>query len=174
MLKHRATSVADPRSRQQPAASSRQSNSQKPTARSRPSYTVPVTEHVFFYGTLMAGFDRRRRAGMDDKLKFLGRGWIRASLFDLGLYPAAVPSPDGCVWGELYEVSESATVLGALDEIEGYTPSDPDHSLYVRSLSTVTLPDVHQHQAWVVLYNAPLGQAERIQSGDYLQHVRVR
>ena len=133
-----------------------------------------MTEHVFFYGTLMAGFDRRRRAGMDDKLRFLGRGWIRASLFDLGLYPAAVPSPDGCVWGELYEVSESATVLAALDEIEGYTAADPDHSLYVRSQSTVTLPDVHQHQAWVYLYNAPLGQAERIESGDYLQHVRVR
>ena len=89
----------------------------------------------------MAGFDRRRRAAMDTKLSFLGRGWIRASLFDLGLYPAAVPSPDGCVWGELYEVSELATVLPALDEIEGYRPGDTDHSLYVRAQADVTLPD---------------------------------
>jgi len=129
---------------------------------------------VFFYGTLMAGFDRRRRAAMDTKLSFLGRGWIRASLFDLGLYPAAVPSPDGCVWGELYEVSDLATVLPALDEIEGYRPGDTDHSLYVRSQVSVTLPDGHRHDAWVYFYNAPLGQAQRIESGDYLQHVRVR
>lgn len=129
---------------------------------------------VFFYGTLMAGFDRRRRAAMDNRLSFVGRGWIRASLFDLGLYPAAVPSPDGCVWGELYEVLDSTTVLPALDEIEGYSAGDPDHSLYVRSRVDVTLPDGLQHAAWVYFYNAPLGQAQLIESGDYLQHIRVR
>ena len=111
---------------------------------------------------------------MDAKLAFRGRGWIRASLFDLGLYPAAVPSPDGCVWGELYEVSDLATVLSALDEIEGYRPGDTDHSLYVRAQASVMMPDGEQHNAWVYFYNAPLGQAQRIESGDYLQHVRVR
>src|SRR3954467_268272 len=131
-------------------------------------------EFVFFYGTLMAGFDRRRRAAMDAKLTFVGRGWIRASLFDLGLYPAAIPSPDGRVWGELYSLSDSATVLGALDEIEGYTPGVPDHSLYLRTQVTVFLASAAQRPAWVYFYNAPLGQAEQIQSGDYLDHVRVR
>ena len=131
-------------------------------------------ERVFFYGTLMAGFDRRRRAGMDGQLTLLGRGSIRASLFDLGLYPAAVPSPDECVWGELYEVADSGAVLPVLDDIEGYRPDDPDRSLYVRSQVTVTLPDGGQHPAWVYFYNAPLGRADRIASGDYLQHVKVR
>ena len=129
---------------------------------------------VFFYGTLMAGFDRRRRASLDDRLTFVGRGSIRASLFDVGLYPAAVPSPDSLVWGELYEVSDSSTVLGVLDDIEGYRPDDPDRSLYVRSEVTVTLPDGVEHTAWVYFYNAPLGRADRIASGDYLQHVKGR
>jgi hypothetical protein len=35
-----------------------------------------VADLVFFYGTLMAGFDRRRRAGIDDKLRYIGRGSI--------------------------------------------------------------------------------------------------
>ena len=52
-----------------------------------------MADLVFFYGTLMAGFDRRRRAGIDSKLAYLGRGSIHAALFDLGLYPAAVPAP---------------------------------------------------------------------------------
>ena len=129
---------------------------------------------VFFYGTLMAGFDRRRRAGIDNKLSYIGRGSIQGSLFDLGLYPAAVPAPDGHVWGEVYEMTEPATVLAALDEIEGYRHDDQDKSLYRRQQADVGLPDGSHAPAWVYFYNAPLGRAPRITSGDYLEHTRVR
>ena len=133
-----------------------------------------MADLVFFYGTLMAGFDRRRRAGIDDKLTYIGRGAINGKLFDLGLYPAAVPAPDGVVWGEVYEMSDPRTVLAALDEIEGYRHDDPDRSLYTRAKAAVTLHDGARQQAWVYFYNAPLGRAPRITSGDYLEHVKVR
>jgi gamma-glutamylcyclotransferase (GGCT)/AIG2-like uncharacterized protein YtfP len=133
-----------------------------------------VRELVFFYGTLMAGFDRRRRAGIDDKLTYVGRGSIRAALFDLGLYPAAVPAPDGDVWGEVYEMIEPVPVLAALDDIEGYRHDDPDRSLYMRTQADVVLPDGTRARAWVYFYNAPLGRAPRIASGDYLEHTKVR
>jgi gamma-glutamylcyclotransferase (GGCT)/AIG2-like uncharacterized protein YtfP len=129
---------------------------------------------VFFYGTLMGGFDRRRRAGIDDKLRFVDRGSIRGALFDVGLYPAAVPSPDGKVWGEVYEMADAGAVLAALDEIEGYRPDDPDRSLYIRAQAEVDLLDGSGSQAWVYFYNAPLGHAARIPSGDYLEHVKMR
>jgi gamma-glutamylcyclotransferase (GGCT)/AIG2-like uncharacterized protein YtfP len=140
-------------------------------------YALPrllVADLVFFYGTLMAGFDRRRRAGIDDKLTYIGRGSIQGALFDLGLYPAAVPAPDGHIWGEVYDMSDPATVLAALDEIEGYRPDDQDRSLYTRAQVEVVLPDGSRAQAWVYFYNAPLGRAPRIPSGDYLEHVKVR
>ena len=133
-----------------------------------------MTDFVFFYGTLMAGFDRRRRAGIDDKLTYRGRGSITASLFDLGIYPAAIPAPEGSVWGEVYEMMEPETVLRALDDIEGYRPDDPDKSLYSRDRANVRMPDGGSAQAWVYFYNAPLGRAPRIPSGDYLEHVKVR
>jgi len=133
-----------------------------------------VSELVFFYGTLMAGFDRRRRAGIDDKLHYIGRGAIQGALFDLGLYPAAVPGPDGHVWGEVYEMTDPSAVLPALDAIEGYREDDPDRSLYTRSRAPVLLPDSTIADAWVYFYNAPLGRAPRIPSGDYLEHVKVR
>ena len=129
---------------------------------------------VFFYGTLMAGFDRRRKAGIDDKLAYIGRGSIKAALFDLGLYPAAVPAPDRQVWGEVYEVTDAETVLPALDIIEGFSPSQPDTSLYLRTRVDVTLPDGARGPAWVYFYNAPLGRARRILSGDYLEHIKAR
>ena len=133
-----------------------------------------MNELVFFYGTLMAGFDRRRRAEMDSKLTYLGRGSIPGALFDLGLYPAAVPAPDGQVWGEVYEMVEPATVLAVLDEIEGYRHEDPDRSLYLRQKADVTMPDGSRAPAWVYFYTAPLGRAPRIASGDYLEHTKLR
>jgi gamma-glutamylcyclotransferase (GGCT)/AIG2-like uncharacterized protein YtfP len=133
-----------------------------------------VGELVFFYGTLMAGFDRRRRAGIDDKLKYMGRGAIAGALFDLGLYPALVASSEGRVWGEVYDMADAPRVLAALDEIEGYRHDDPDRSLYTRAQTDVTLPDGSRARAWVYFYNAPLGRAQRIPSGDYLEHVKVR
>jgi gamma-glutamylcyclotransferase (GGCT)/AIG2-like uncharacterized protein YtfP len=133
-----------------------------------------VADFVFFYGTLMAGFDRRRRAGIDGKLTYRGRGSIHAALFDLGIYPVAVPAPEGRVWGEVYEMADADTVLAALDDIEGYRADDPDKSLYSRAQTVVTMPDGTAEQAWVYFYNAPLGQASRIPSGDYLEHTKVR
>jgi gamma-glutamylcyclotransferase (GGCT)/AIG2-like uncharacterized protein YtfP len=122
----------------------------------------------------MAGFDRRRRAGIDSKLSYRGRGSIRAALFDLGIYPAAVPAPEGVVWGEVYEMADPDAVLVALDDIEGYRSDDPDKSLYSRAVADVALPDGSVERAWVYFYNAPLGRAPRIASGDYLEHVKVR
>ena len=133
-----------------------------------------MADLVFFYGTLMAGFDRRRRAGIDDKLTYVGRGAIRAALFDVGLYPAAVPAPEALVWGEVYVMAEPDRVLAALDEIEGYRVDDPDRSLYLRQETEVRLPDGSFATASAYFYNAPLGRAPRIQSGDYLEHVRAR
>ena len=130
-----------------------------------------MAEHVFFYGTLMAGFDRRRRIGIDEKMTYVGRGSIEAALYDLGIFPAAVPTPGSRVWGEVYATDEIEAVLRALDEIEGNRPDDSEHSLYFRERVATALPDDRSVQAWVYFYNAPLGQAPLIESGDYLSHV---
>ena len=65
-------------------------------------------------------------------------------------------------------------MLAALDDIEGYTHDDPDRSLYTRLRTKVTLEDGQARDAWVYFYNAPLGAAPRIPSGDYLAHIRAR
>ena len=83
-----------------------------------------MPELVFFYGTLMTGFDRRRRIGIDSRMRYRGRGWIHAALFDLGLYPAAVPAEDGRVWGEVFEMLDAEAVLAALDVTARTIPRD--------------------------------------------------
>ena len=133
-----------------------------------------MTDLVFFYGTLMSAFKRPGRNRVDAKLTPLGRGWIHAALFDLGIYPAAIPASDSRVWGEVHRMLDPTAVLPALDEIEGFRPGEPDASLYVRAAATVTFDDGRTAEAWTYFYNAPLGRAERIESGDYLEHLKVK
>ncbi len=133
-----------------------------------------MTDLVFFYGTLMSGFKRPGRSRIDPKLELVGRGSINAALFDLGIYPAAIPASDGKVWGEVYRMTDSGSVLAALDEIEGYRANEPDTSLYLRVETPVVLDDGATASVWVYFYNAPLGQAQRVESGDYLQHLKVK
>ena len=131
-----------------------------------------MPDHVFFYGTLMTPFNRPGRQRVEAGLTFVGRGLIRAALFDLGIYPAAVPTEDdGRVAGELYELVDGPAVLAILDEIEGFRPNEPERSLYLRVRTDVTLQSGEVRPAWAYFYNAPLGRAERIPSGDYLEHL---
>ncbi len=133
-----------------------------------------MAELVFFYGTLMTPFNRTGRLRLDQHLSFKGRGTIPAALFDLGIYPAAVPTSDSRVTGEVYELAEPFAALRALDELEGYRPGDPETSLYTRTRTLVDMDDGTTVGAWAYFYNAPLGRAERIESGDYLEHLKVR
>lgn len=100
---------------------------------------------------------------------------MHAALFDLGIYPAAIPADSHSqVWGEVYETGELTLVLTALDQIEGHRPNQPERSLYTRVVTDVTLDDGRVEKAWTYFYNAPLGQALRIESGDYLAHLGAK
>ena len=133
-----------------------------------------MTDRVFFYGTLMSGFRRPGRERIESKLQPEGRGWIRGALFDLGIYPAAIPASDGRVRGEIHRMTDPDGVLSVLDDIEGYRASEPDASLYTRAETPVMFDDGHVATVWVYFYNAPLGRAQRIESGDYLDHLKVK
>jgi gamma-glutamylcyclotransferase (GGCT)/AIG2-like uncharacterized protein YtfP len=133
-----------------------------------------MNDLVFFYGTLMSAFKRPGRTRVDLALAPVGHGWIHAVLFDLGIYPAAIPAPDGCVRGEVHRMLDADAVLRVLDEVEGYRPGQPDASLYVRRETAVMLDDGATADAWVYFYNAPLGGAQRIESGDYLEYLKVK
>jgi gamma-glutamylcyclotransferase (GGCT)/AIG2-like uncharacterized protein YtfP len=133
-----------------------------------------MTELVFFYGTLMSGFTRPGRIRLNSLLKPVGRGSIDAALFDLGIYPAAVPATDSRVWGEVHRMTDAASVLMELDEIEGFRPDEPERGLYTRAEIPVVLEDGTAEFAWAYFYNAPLGNAPRIESGDYREHLKTK
>ena len=70
---------------------------------------------------------------------------------------------------------DSDAVLARSTRSKATGPSEPDASLYTRVEAPVTLDDGDATaSAWVYFYNAPLGRAQRIESGDYLEHLKVK
>jgi gamma-glutamylcyclotransferase (GGCT)/AIG2-like uncharacterized protein YtfP len=126
---------------------------------------------LFAYGTLMTGFARRPllKGGVLE-----ARGRIRGTLFDFGEYPGVTLEGTGWVRGELYRVPEMARRLPALDEAEGFHPTDEPGSLFVRRRVAVLIGDGSTREAWVYVYNGPAGQGSRIDSGDWRAHVDAR
>ena len=123
---------------------------------------------LFVYGTLMKGFreDWQGKVGAD----FVGRGTIRASLYDLGDYPGArlfSVAPGERVSGELYRLRDSTLALRTLDKYEEFFPLKPKKSLFIRKRVSVTLEDGRRKRAWVYIYNRAVARAKLIASGSY-------
>jgi gamma-glutamylcyclotransferase (GGCT)/AIG2-like uncharacterized protein YtfP len=102
--------------------------------------------------------------------EFVGRGTIRASLYDLGDYPGArvVGLRAGQrVSGELYRLRDPKVALRILDKYEEFSPLDPRKSLFIRGLVPVTMEDGRKKRAWAYLYNRSVADARLIPSGRY-------
>ena len=95
-------------------------------------------------------------------------GTIAGSIFDLGSYPGlkVTGGDSNRVVGELITLEKTEGALRALDRIEGFD-SEREGSLYLRTVTTVTLEDGEKRAAWVYVYNGTCDPSARIASGDW-------
>ena len=122
-----------------------------------------MTELVFSYGTLMSGFKRRGREGIDPKLQPMGGGWIRAALFDPSIRQ---PFRRQRSLGAVHRMTDQDAVLRG-DHIEGYRAAHPTRSVRIE---TEAFDDGRRQR--VGHFCNPTRPAQ-IESGDYL-HLSVR
>jgi gamma-glutamylcyclotransferase (GGCT)/AIG2-like uncharacterized protein YtfP len=102
--------------------------------------------------------------------EFVGRGTIRANLYDLGDYPGAKvlgAEPGQRASGELYRLRDPKLALKTLDGYEDFYPLKPNKSLFIRKLVSVTLEDGRKKRAWAYLYNRGTANAKLIPTGRY-------
>jgi gamma-glutamylcyclotransferase (GGCT)/AIG2-like uncharacterized protein YtfP len=142
---------------------------------------------VFVYGTLRRGFShhhllKRLRA------RPVGRGSVRAELYDLGAFPGAKPAAtdtgvcasggvqarrnaQACavrrVVGELYQLQNPVRDLKVLDGYEGFRPSAPGRGFFRRELTEVSLGGGTAEPAWVYWLNRTIGPGRLIVERDY-------
>lgn len=101
-----------------------------------------MIEGVFVYGTLKRG--GLREGCWPIAPRRVTPGWIVASLYDVGPYPAIGPGPD-CVLGELWwlEPDDLPRTLEVLDAVEGYSALGRDNE-YSRLETCVTWFDANR------------------------------
>jgi gamma-glutamylcyclotransferase (GGCT)/AIG2-like uncharacterized protein YtfP len=106
--------------------------------------------YVFVYGTLRPG----------GALSYL----VPGVMYDLGWYPGVrLMSPESGSFFTAEKIEVTPQRLQELDDYEGYHPTDPSRSLYLR---------VPYLDGWIYTYNRSFNGHERIHSGDWLEYTK--
>ena len=126
---------------------------------------------LFVYGSLLSGFKSPAYDYISQFFNLIGKAKVKGKLYDMGEYPAAIPSSDdGFILGELYQIKNGAEfswAIGQLDDYEGVTPEPGEEQLYRRELSSILIDD-KIITAWIYWYNGSIAGKPVIASGDVL------
>lgn len=131
---------------------------------------------LFVYGSLREGFGHPAFEYIGNYFHFVAHGKVRGQLYDLGDYPAAVPSRgEHFIIGELYAINEPdefSYAIAQLDDYEGINPAE-GASLYRRELATI-YKGKDETMAWIYWYNGYVDNKPTISSGDVLAYMKEK
>jgi len=129
---------------------------------------------LFVYGSLRSGFKSPAYEYISRYFTLIGEAKVKGELFDMGTYPAAVPTTENkFVKGELYRIThetEFEWAMGQLDDYEGVTVDFDEVQLYRKELTDVFINEQVTH-AWIYWYNGSVIGKKSIPSGDMLEYL---
>jgi gamma-glutamylcyclotransferase (GGCT)/AIG2-like uncharacterized protein YtfP len=133
--------------------------------------------HLFVYGSLRSGFRSPAYEYISPFFNFIGEARVRGKMYDMGEYPAAVPTDeDSFIIGELYRIkneSEFSWAIGQLDDYEGVYAEPGEQLLYYRGMAEV-LVNNETVKSWMYWYNGDVTGKPQIHSGDVLEYTRAK
>lgn len=139
--------------------------------------TNPGVYQLFVYGSLRSGFHHPAYEYISRYFSFVGDAKVKGKLFDMGEYPAGVPTADEAyITGELYTVKkepEFPWAIGQLDDYEGTAVEPGEVQLYYRDLADVYAGD-QVTKAWIYWYRGDTTGKPLIQSGDVIKHMQEK
>lgn len=131
--------------------------------------------HLFVYGSLRSGFRSPAYEYISRYFDLVGPAKVKGRLFDMGDYPAAVPTNENeFILGELYVIKKEAEfswAIGQLDDYEGVTVEPGESLLYRRELTGVSIHDT-VIQAWIYWYNGDVSGKPQLGSGDVMDYLK--
>jgi len=131
---------------------------------------------LFVYGSLRQGFNNPFFEFIRNHFSYVGIATVRGTLYDLGDYPAGIPSDTNNIVGELYLANSEADfdwAITQLDDYAGLHPEEGELSLYRRETAMVTCEGV-ESRAWMYWYNRDVQHETIIPSGDVMDYLRSR
>jgi gamma-glutamylcyclotransferase (GGCT)/AIG2-like uncharacterized protein YtfP len=139
--------------------------------------TTHAVYNLFVYGSLRSGFKSPMYEYISRYFSFGGDARVKGKLFDLGPYPAGVPTGDSSyITGELYvakDESEFSWAIGQLDDYEGIDVEEGETPLYQRELTEVYMND-KVVKAWIYWYHGDVSGKPVIESGDLIQYIEAK
>jgi gamma-glutamylcyclotransferase (GGCT)/AIG2-like uncharacterized protein YtfP len=134
-------------------------------------HPMTICDRLFVYGTLMRGYVHPMAKLLSANADFLGEAHCRGRLYMVKHYPGLVLSDDESeiVHGELYRLREVEAMLREFDMYEACGEGFPEPTQYLRQMFSVALADGAVSEAWTYLYNWPIADLKRIESGRFLQ-----
>ncbi len=139
--------------------------------------TNPGVYQLFVYGSLRSGFRSPAYEYISRFFDLIGVARVRGKLFDMGSYPAGVPTHDNhFIVGELYRIRqepEFSWAIGQLDDYEGVSVEADEVQLYRREITEVYLDGKITH-AWIYWFNGDTSGRPAIASGDMLQYLQQK
>jgi len=133
--------------------------------------------HLFAYGSLRSGFHSQAYEYISRYFNKVGEAKVKGKLFDLGKYPAAIPTEeDAFIVGELYLIKnepEFSWVIGQLDDYEGVNVEKGESQLYRRETVDIFHNDMNV-KAWIYWYNGDVSTGLQISSGDIIQYLHEK
>jgi gamma-glutamylcyclotransferase (GGCT)/AIG2-like uncharacterized protein YtfP len=130
-----------------------------------------VSDLLFVYGTLMRGFDHPMARLLSAHADFLGEARCRGRLYLVKHYPGLVLSDDPAeiVFGELYRLRARDALLAEFDTYEACGEGFAPPTEYERRMLQVTCAGNAAIEAWTYVYNWPVANLPRIESGRFLE-----
>lgn len=130
--------------------------------------------HLFVYGSLRRGFRHPVFDYIKNHFTFVADGTVKGRLYDLGLYPAAVPDENGKLIGELFVANSEEDfnwAISQLDDYEGLNPEADETPLYRREKATVSYNN-QESTAWIYWFNSSVEGKPVIESGDVMEYFK--
>ncbi len=134
-----------------------------------------IPDKLFVYGTLLKDLGHPMAKKLQEESDFLGKGYFRGRLFDIGEYPAAVLAEMGetKVIGEIYSLHHPKETLRWLDAYEGIGEGELKPWEYERKVANVFLQKEGRWvDCWVYLYALVCDQLISIPGGNYYIYKR--
>ncbi len=134
-------------------------------------------QQIFVYGSLRSGFRSHAYEYISRFFNLVGEGKVRGKLYDMGSYPAGVPSnEESFIIGEVYCIrneNEFSWAIGQLDDYEGVSVDFDEVQLYRREITQVLI-NGETTEAWIYWYDGTVEGHEEIQSGDLIEYLKSR
>jgi gamma-glutamylcyclotransferase (GGCT)/AIG2-like uncharacterized protein YtfP len=129
-----------------------------------------MSDHLFVYGTLMRGYAHPMARLLSANADFIGEASCCGRLYRVKHYPGLVLSDDATdvVFGDLYRLRAVDDLLREFDMYEACGEGFAEPTQYVRRTHSVTRADGSLSEAWTYIYNWPVTDLARIESGRFL------